>query len=306
MAAVPHPALVRLGFAQALPGRLGAGLLAGACLLSVALAGGCAGASGSAARRDLATAIAASGALTPVVLETGPACPAPLAAYGRNGPGGTLTVYLEGDGQAYRDRSRPSDDPTPADPIGLRLAARDPGGKALYLARPGQYLAPKVLAGLDAALWTTERYAPQSIACLGAALDAAKVAYGADRLRLVGYSGGGALTVLLAGKRTDVVALVTVAANLDLAAWAELHGLALPPDWQNPADVAPSVAHIRQTHISGSSDANTPSWLCRRFLARMGDASRARCLALEGADHHRGLAEVWPGVAADQPGPPSP
>lgn len=306
MAAVHHPAIARLGLAQALPGRLGPGLLAVACLLLAVLAGGCAGVAGSASRRDLATAIAASGGLTPVVLETGPACPAPLAAYGRNGPGGTLTVYLEGDGQAYRDRSRPSDDPTPAEPTGLRLAARDPGGKAFYLARPGQYLSREVLAGLDPTLWTTGRYTARTMACLSAVLNVAKAAYGAETLRLVGYSGGGALAVLLAAGRTDVVELVTVAANLDLAAWAELHSLALPPRWQNPVDVAPAVAHIPQTHITGSDDANTPPWLCRWFLSRMGNASRARCLVLEGADHHHGLAEAWPGVVADQPVQPFP
>ena len=306
MAAVHHPTIARHGLDAASPGRSGACLLAAVCLLLAALAGGCAGGGGSAARRDLATAIAVSGALTPVVLETGSACPVPLAAYGRNGPGGTLAVYLEGDGQAYRDRLSPSEDPTPADPVGLRLAAGDPGGKALYLARPGQYLSPQVLANLNPALWTTERYTAQTVACLSAALDAAKVVYGVETLRLVGYSGGGALAVLLAAGRTDVVGLTTVAANLDLAAWAELHGLALPLQWRNPVDVAPAVAHIPQTHLAGSKDANTPPWLCRRFLSRLGDASRARCLVLDGADHHHGLAQAWPGVAVDRPGQPAP
>ncbi|BAH75909.1 alpha/beta hydrolase family protein [Solidesulfovibrio magneticus] len=292
--------------AIARPGRSGSVLLVAVCLLLAGLSSGCAGTPGSAARRDQATAIAASGGLTPIALETGPACPVPLVAYGRNGPGRTLTVYIEGDGQAYRDRRRPSDDPTPTDPVGLRLAARVPGGKALYLARPGQYLSLEVLADLDPTLWTTQRYAPRTVACLSAALDAAKAVYGADRLGLVGYSGGGALAVLLAAGRTDVVALFTVAANLDFAAWAELHGLTLPPDWPNPADVAPVVAHIPQTHIAGSGDANTPPWLCRRFLARLGDASQARCLVLDGADHHHGLVEAWPSVAADRFGQPFP
>lgn len=304
MAVVNYPAILRLGFATARQGHPGPGVLA-ACLLLAMLAGGCAGVPGSAARRDLAASIAASGGLTPVALEIGPACHAPLVAYGRDGPGGTLAVYLEGDGLAYRDRRRPSDDPTPADPVGLRLAARAPGGKALYLARPGQYLSPEILAGLDAALWTTQRYAPQTIACLNTILDIAKAAYGADSLRLIGYSGGGSLAVLLAAGRTDVVGLVTVAANLDLVAWAELHGLALTPDWRNPADVAPAVARIPQTHMAGSNDANTPPWLCQRFLSRMGDASQAGCLVLDGADHHRGLVEAWPGVEAARPGQPS-
>lgn len=306
MAAVNVSAIARLGPAITPPGRSGSVLLVAVCLLLAALAGGCAGVPGSAARRDQATAIAAFGGLTPVVLETGPACPALLAAYGRNGPGRTLAVYIEGDGWAYRDRQRPSDDPTPSDPVGLRLAVRHPEDNVLYLARPGQYLPPEVLAGRDPALWTTQRYASQTIVCFSAALDAAKAAYGADRLRLVGYSGGGSLAVLLAAGRADVVELVTVAANLDLAAWSELHRLALPPQWQNPADVASAVAHIPQTHIAGSDDVNTPPWLCRRFLSKMGDASRARCLVLDGADHHRGLVEAWPGVATVRSGQPSP
>ena len=301
MAAVTVCAITRPGLAAAPPGRSGSVLLIAVCLLLAVLTGGCAGAPGSAARREQAAAVAASGGLAPVVLETGPACPAPLAAYGRNGPGRTLAVYIEGDGRAYRDRQRPSDDPTPADPVGLRLAARDPGAKALYLARPGQYLPSEVLAGLNPTLWTTQRCTPEAIACLGAALDAAKAAYGAETLRLVGYSGGGALAVLVAAGRTDVVGLTTVAANLDLVAWAELHGLPRSPQWRNPADVAPAVAHIPQTHVAGSDDANTPPWLCRRFLSRMGDASLARCLVLDGADHHRGLVEAWPGVAAGRP-----
>ncbi|WP_428562378.1 MAG: alpha/beta fold hydrolase [Solidesulfovibrio sp. DCME] len=271
-----------------------------ALALAVALAG-CAGVPSGAARRQAAEALAASGRLRPLILDTGPACRPPLAAYARNGPGQTLTVYIEGDGQAYSDRFTPANDPTPADPLALRLAGLDPGQKVAYLARPGQYLPPEALAGCDLALWTTARYGPQALACLDAALDAAKTALGATSLRLVGYSGGGALAVLLAAGRPDVTGLATVAANLDTEAWTALHHVPPLAASRNPAEAAAAVAHIPQAHYAGSNDRNTPPWLCERFLARLPAGADARCLVIEGAGHHDGLAAAWPALVPGLP-----
>lgn len=51
-----------------------------------------------------------------------------LQIYRRDdGKPGPLFVYIEGDGLAYLDARTPSTDPTPADPLALRLAAADPG-----------------------------------------------------------------------------------------------------------------------------------------------------------------------------------
>ena len=50
-----------------------------------------------------------------------------LTVYARiERPQGPVTIYVEGDGLAYRDRSRVSMDPTPTDPVALKLAALDP------------------------------------------------------------------------------------------------------------------------------------------------------------------------------------
>lgn len=276
--------------------RLGVWLLAGALAVS-----GCVGALSGAKRRDQAASIAAGGGLAPLMLDTGPACRPPLAAFAKNGPGRTLTVYIEGDGQAYRDRVTPSDDPTPTDPLALRLAALDPGSKVLYLARPGQYLSEKELSACDPALWTTARYSPRVVDCLSAALDAAERTLGARQLRLVGYSGGGALAVLLAARRPDVVGLVTVAANLDTDAWTALHHVAPLTESSNPAEAAPAVAGLPQVHYAGSDDRITPPWLCRRYLARLPARAAARCLVIDGADHHHGLAEAWPSIVTSLP-----
>lgn len=265
--------------------------LAALLLLALTLTG-CAGGSGRQYREHAADLAAASG-LAPVFL---PAGPWRLAGFARNGPGEVLTVYIEGDGRAFVDRRTPSADPTPAEPLGLLLARRDPAVKLLVLARPGQYLPAEELAGYDPALWTQARYSPQVVAALGQALDAAKDRFGANRLRLRGYSGGGALAVLVAAERTDVDDIVTVAANLDTEAWTSLHGVSPLRLSRNPVDAAPALAGLPQTHYVGALDTVTPPALCRRYLARLPADAPARCLVIEGAGHHEGLVKAWEGI----------
>lgn len=49
-----------------------------------------------------------------------------------------LTIYLEGDGFAWFNPRQPPPDPTPLDPMALRLAQAQPSGNAAYLGRPCQ------------------------------------------------------------------------------------------------------------------------------------------------------------------------
>ena len=51
-------------------------------------------------------------------------------------PGQDLSIYLEGDGLAWVSRTEASRDPTPDNPIGLRLAAIDPAPNVVWIARP--------------------------------------------------------------------------------------------------------------------------------------------------------------------------
>ena len=67
----------------------------------------------------------------------------PLRAYlpVPNPPVSTLTIYIEGDGLAWINRSTPSSDPTPMDPLALKLALADNiDTNVAYLARPCQYV----------------------------------------------------------------------------------------------------------------------------------------------------------------------
>ena len=107
-------------------------------LASLALAG-CVtpGASG---RLDTAASLARTASMTPLSLPTGTFT---LASFVRaEAPGQPLTVYLEGDGLAWASRTRPSTNPTPTDPVALKLAALDRSANVAYLARPCQYVPP--------------------------------------------------------------------------------------------------------------------------------------------------------------------
>ncbi len=136
----------------------------------------------------------------------------------RSGGAGRLHVYIEGDGHAWENTRTPSSDPTPHSDVTLRLAAADPTACAvLYLARPCQYT--RVLSPACATrYWTDARFAPEVISATNAAIDRAKAQTGAQRVVLVGFSGGGAVAVLAATLRDDVAFLGTVAGNLDHAA----------------------------------------------------------------------------------------
>lgn len=204
-----------------------------------------------------------------------------------------LAIYLEGDGMAYVAPTRPSADPTPDDPLALRLALAHSGGPAAYLARPCQYV---MTSGCAVALWTSHRYSPQVLEAMGRAIDVLKSRAGATRLILVGYSGGGALAVLLAASRDDVAGLVTVAANLDLSLWTSLQGLTPLRGSLDPAAVAQKVASIPQVHFVGGRDRVVPPQVAEAFLDRSGDGDHSRLARTASFDHICCWVDAWPSL----------
>lgn len=259
--------------------------------VAVALAG-CAGIRDVRLRE--ATAIAGAAGLAPYVLE---ADGFRILAFAADGPrGGTLTVYLEGDGRAWVNPWQPSTDPTPSDPTGLRLAVADPARPLLYLARPCQFVGTQ---GCDASLWTGARLSPRVIAAYQSLLDAALRRTGSGRLGLVGYSGGGALATVIAEHRRDVAWLVTVAADLDLAEWARLEQLAPLAGSLDPAEHVDSIARLPQIHFAGADDAVVPPAVAQSFLRRMPAANAARLVVMPGFDHDCCWVDAWPRLVGE-------
>ena len=253
---------------------------------------GCAGLSPRKDGRETAAAIARQAGLSPRSYEAGAFT---LKAFEKTGPGETLMVYIEGDGNSWLNRLTPSKDPTPTVPLALSLAAADPSPNVLYLARPCQYLSPEELARSPVRYWTGDRYAPEVVEALSLAIDAAKRETGAARVRLVGFSGGGAMAALLCASRDDVEGFMTLGGNLDIAAWTTLHGLSPLSGSLNPADRAAYLAAAPQTHLVGEKDAICPQAVARSYLDRLGPDAPARLVVAPGLGHaDEAWAARWP------------
>lgn len=244
-----------------------------------------------AARNDWHASIIATDSFD--ILSYGPkAAPRPESQASQE----VLTVYIEGDGFAWVTPSTPSDDPTPREPVALQMALAHPHGAAAYLARPCQY----TLTGSAMArpcpqrYWTTARFAEAVVQAESQALDALKRRHGVKRLVLVGYSGGGAVAALLAASRADVVALVTVAGNLDHVAWTRRHG-AHPLDGSlNPIDVADRLGRLPQWHLVGEADRVVPADLAHAFVSRQGRGADVAVIVVPGFGHACCWARQWP------------
>lgn len=217
-----------------------------------------------------------------------------LLSYARLRPGADeLVVYLESDGRAWIDRTTRSPDPTPTEPLVLRLATIDRAASVAYLARPCQFLAPEQLRRCADSYWTSARFAEEVVAATDAAIAALKRQAGAQRISLVGYSGGGTLALLVAARRTDVANIVTVVAPLDHAAWTRAMNVSALSGSLNPTSYLARLSDIRQRHLVGRDDKVVPPALAADFVRRLGPGANARVVPVDGYTHTCCWDRTW-------------
>ena len=202
-----------------------------------------------------------------------------------------LHVYLDGDGTPWRTSSRIADDPTARNPLILSLMAKDPAA-SLLLGRPCYY-GLNLSVGCDEAWWTSQRYAVQVVNSMVAALQHWLAGKKVTQLVLIGYSGGGALAVLMAQRLQNVSLLVTMAANLDTQAWSQYHGYPAPAGSLNPAVDASVPAAIRQVHLAGLKDENVPADIIENFSRAQGNS---RYMGVPNFTHDCCWPEIWPDI----------
>lgn len=202
-----------------------------------------------------------------------------------------LTIYIEGDGYAWKSRFEASDDPTPQKAIALGLAVQHPG--AVYLSRPCQSIKGQLC---NPALWTSGRFSEPVINASNNAIDKLKARYQADALQLIGYSGGGAVAALVAARRSDVKRLVTVAGNLDHRRWTKLHGVSALSRSLNPADVRQSLETTSQYHLVGQDDPIFPPKLTQQFMAGFSPTADIILQIVPDFEHQCCWQKQWPSL----------
>ncbi|MBN2332245.1 MAG: alpha/beta hydrolase [Deltaproteobacteria bacterium] len=219
-----------------------------------------------------------------------------LLTYSRTtAPGAALTIYIEGDGSAWRTRRCLSSDPTPKNPVALKLALLDPAENVVYLARPCQYV---IKAGkgnnCSTGYWSTKIFSPPVIEAINQACSIMKKQAGAREIHLVGYSGGGAVAVLTAARRDDILSIRTIAGNLDHQEVCRQHHISPLIGSLNAIDAAEVIKNIPQIHFSGSRDRIIPPAIVKRFIARQTEPRCSKIVLVRNVDHHKGWQEQWP------------
>jgi pimeloyl-ACP methyl ester carboxylesterase len=204
---------------------------------------------------------------------------------------GRLHVYLEGDGTPWIGGARVSSDPTPRNPLALRLMALDPA-PALYLARPC-YNGTVATPPCNPWLWTSGRYSETVVAAMATALRDLIDTQDAKQVTLIGYSGGGVLAWLLAQRIPEVRALVTIAANLDIDRWADRHSFSRLTGSLNPAAGRRMRPAVKQWHFAGRYDQIVPPTLIGEAAWQLGSATR---VFIEASDHRCCWLRLWPGI----------
>jgi dienelactone hydrolase len=246
------------------------------------LLGGCATPSEHADR------LAARGGFTRVLIE---GSGFDHVAYERFAPSGPLFVFIEGDGVPWvADGRQIAEDPTPREPLALELAASTKSAPVMYLGRPC-YFGLARSSACRPSDWTAARYSPRVIKSLATAVNRVASAHEFSGVVLVGYSGGGTLAVLMAPGVEKLHAVITVAANLDVAAWTRYHGYLPLSGSLDPADGSPLAANLIQIHLAGGADQNVPPALMQRYLAAH---PAAQVWTFAGFDHACCWQRAWP------------
>ena len=210
--------------------------------------------------------------------------------------GEPATIYIEGDGNyTVAIKSLSEDNPTPTDPVALRMAAQDSGNNVIWVARPCQYnkgwKADKKDCPVEYS--TTKRFAPEVIETYNQVLDNIKSYYNIPSFDLVGYDGGAAIAVILGSQRADIKSIRTVAGTLDPNTVANLNKQPYQQGSLNPMDFAAGIANIPQRHFIGKLDRTTPPAVYNSFAQAVSQGQCLNVSLVDNADHQSGWAEQW-------------
>ncbi len=204
----------------------------------------------------------------------------------------TLHIYLDGDGTPWIV-GRPSDDPTPRNPLLLKLMALDPA-PAAYVGRPC-YHGLKSIGDCSSHYWLKDRYSEEVVTSLKVVVKRLLELGNYEQIAWFGHSGGGTLAVLLASRFPQTTSVVTVAANLDIDAWAAYVGHIDLSGSLNPASLPPLSPAVLQRHYAGAKDEIVPPSLMAGAPAHLG----SKLIVLEDYDHVCCWERVWTNILGE-------
>jgi hypothetical protein len=204
-----------------------------------------------------------------------------------------LVVYIEGDGHAWTRRNVLSSDPTPENPVSLKLAINDPRPLILYLARPCQYLPKTKLVDCPSRFWSTHRYSTSVVDSINEAITKIKSQSSVSSIELIGYSGGGVIAMLVASLRNDISRIVTVASNIDHESWSAWHGVSRLEGSLKPMNILMQLQDISQLHLWGDKDKVVPFKTQKLFVENSGVSKLFNYMVIPNFTHDCCWVDQW-------------
>jgi len=205
-----------------------------------------------------------------------------------------LDIYIEGDGFAWRNRYKASNNPTPKNPLALKMAIAGSSDNILYIARPCQYVDFKLDASCQEKFWTGSRFSQSVIDSTNEVVTEFVKKHKFKKVNLFGFSGAAAVAVLVASERKDVVSIKTVAGNLNHKELMKLHKVNALDDSLDAIDVVEKVKDIAQYHFIGGQDKIVPAEIIISFVKRVNLAGgNAKFKIIDEAGHNY---EKWPEI----------
>ncbi|WP_185964481.1 alpha/beta hydrolase [Aliikangiella marina] len=181
--------------------------------------------------------------------------------------GKKLHIYLEGDGVPWISRYKISQNPTPYNPLALKLLLQD-RDFALYVGRPC-YFELHQSKNCTPQQWTNGRYGHDVIDSMEKVIRRFIRSTEVEQVIFIGYSGGGVIASLLAERFQETQLLITIAANLDTFRWTNYHDYS-PLDLSiNPATNIEAMS-VPNIHLVGANDTIVPPELTKDFIQKLG------------------------------------
>lgn len=203
----------------------------------------------------------------------------------------TINLYIEGDGLSWVSRTRLSSNPTPINPLALKLMLKDTSTCKAYISRPCQYIDSSIC---ENRYWSSARFDKNVIQSYMEVLNRLKQTYNNQDFRLIGYSGGGAVATLLSVERKDIKQLITVAGNLDINKWVKLHGITPLYESLNPANFSNTqLETISQLHLIGGDDDIMPEEVFLSYFKNFKNKELIHKKVYKGFNHFNGWLEEW-------------
>ena len=164
----------------------------------------------------------------------------------------------------------------------------------IYLARPCQYVSREESPKCHSRYWSTARYAPAVIESYHDILNALRH-QGVNEFHLVGYSGGAPLALILAEQRNDILSVTTVAGNISLKTFSELHHVDYLTESLDPQTFINQLGNVRQQHYIGSEDVIVPISIAQAWQQTLSPTQQnhSKLISVPNVSHHSGWQIFW-------------